>query len=291
MSMKSKVVVVTGSSQGIGKAIAVRFLQDGYRVVINARKGVKLGKTAKELSRLGTVFAVQADISSFADCQRLVESSVARFGRLDVLVNNAGISMEGELHGMNPRVFQDVVAVNLLGSANMTNAALREIKRTQGQVLFVSSMAGLLGLPGYSAYSASKMALSALAQSLRGELHGEGVYVGLAMLGFTQNDVDKKIIKANGDKVRQPARNFIKPAPVDWVADRIFNVIQRRQAQAFIGPPGRIAAWANWMFPTICQWYSRRMYLRHVLSSSQRQTTTSLAENSKGIGSPSAAST
>ena len=243
--MIPKVAIVTGSSQGIGKSIAIRFLKAGYHVVINARSGAKLGRTEKELSKLGRVFAVKADVSVFEDCQMLIEKTLAKFGRVDVLINNAGLSMEGESQGMDPKVFQQVVAVNLLGSANMANAALREIRRTQGQIMFVSSMAGLLGLPGYSAYSASKMAVAALAQSLRGELQGEGVNVGLAVLGFTQNDPNKKIFNASGESVAQPKREFIKAAPVEWVADQIFTMVARRKKQAFIGPPGRMAAWAT----------------------------------------------
>jgi len=158
--MKTKVAIITGSSRGIGKALALRFLEAGYRVVINARHGGQLFRAEFDLAARGEVLAVKADVSRFEDCQRLVAATMSRFGRIDVLINNAGLSMEGELDGLNPSVFSQVVHANLTGAANITIAALPEIKRCSGQILFVSSQAGLLGLPGFSAYSASKMGLT-----------------------------------------------------------------------------------------------------------------------------------
>lgn len=267
--MHSQVVVITGSSQGIGKALARRFLHARYRVVINARDSDRLSQTAAELASLGDVSAVTADVASVADCRRLIDAAVTRFGRVDVLINNAGLSMQGELDGMHPTVFREVVGVNLIGAANVTTAALPHIKRSQGQILFISSLAGMLGLPGYSAYCASKMALTALAQSLRGELRGQGVNVAVAYLGFTENDKQKKIFNSHGEIIGQPDRQFVKAAPVDWVAERILLMVERRKRQAVIGPPGRIAAWANWLIPQLCQWYAGRVYRHQVVPAQQ----------------------
>ena len=192
-------------------------------------------------------------------------ATIRRFGRLDVLINNAGLSMQGQLQGMNPAVFQKVVEVNLLGSANMANAALPAIRRSEGQILFVSSLAGLLGLPGYSAYSSSKMAITALAQSLQGELQGQGVHIGVAYLGFTKNDPAKQILDARGIKIPQPDRNFVQAIPVQKTAGAILSMVQNRKGQAFIGPPGRVAAWMAWLCPKLSQWLVRRKYHRHIL--------------------------
>ena len=267
--MNSKVVLITGSSQGIGKATAKQFLRAGYNVVINSRSVGRLTKTAKELSQLGSVYAFAGDVTSFEDCQRLVAATIRKFGRLDILINNAGLSMEGQLHGMKPTVFRKVIEANLVGSANMSNAALPQLRRSEGQILFVSSLAGLIGLPGYSAYSASKMAITALAQSLQGELYGEGVHIGVAYLGFTENDPAKQILSADGERIRQPVRAFIQAAPVDQTAHAVMRMIQRRKLKAFIGPPGPFAAWMAWMFPRLCQWYVRKKYRQHILKQPQ----------------------
>ena len=267
--MNSKVAIITGSSQGIGKATAEQLLRAGYQVVINSRSPAKLAKTQKQLSRLGPVFAFAADVSSFEDCQRLVAATIQRFGRLDVLINNAGLSMQGELQGMNPEVFQKVVGVNLIGSANMANAALPAIRRSEGQIVFVSSLAGLLGLPGYSAYSASKMAITALAQSLRGELQGQGVHIGVAYLGFTENDPAKQIYDAGGKKIPQPDRSFVRTFPVQKTARALLVMVQNRTSKTFIGPPGRLSAWMAWMFPNLSQWLVRRKYQQHILQQPQ----------------------
>ena len=207
------------------------------------------------------------------------------------MINNAGLSMEGQLQGLNPAVFQKVIDVNLIGSANMANAALAELRRSEWQILFVSSLAGLLGLPGYSAYSASKMAVTALAQSLQGELYGQGIHVGVAYLGFTENDPAKQILNAEGAKVRQPPRSFVQVAPVQDTAQALLKMVQRRKSRAFIGPPGRLAAWMAWMSPSLCQWYVRRKYDQYILT--QPMTDASVRRQvvgDQGVGSSAPAS-
>ncbi len=264
-SLTGKVVIVTGSSQGIGFALAEHLLELGASVVINGRDKDKLNRAAIRLrSKSESLLAVPGDISNFRDCQEIVRKSVAEFGRLDVLVNSAGISMQGELDSLHPSVFAKVVNVNLVGTANMTNLAIPSLRKSNGRVLFISSMAGLLGLPGYSAYSASKMGLTALAQSLQGELAGTGVSVGVAYLGFTENDAAKKVLNRQGDLIPQPARPFVEPTPVSVVVEQVIQMIRTRRRSQFIGYPGPMIAWLNWLAPSFCLWYARKAYRKHI---------------------------
>ncbi len=264
---KGKVVIITGSSMGIGKTVARQLLEAGASVVINGRNQERLDATALQFRSQGfDPLPIAADVSNVDDARLLAQRTLDHFGRIDILINNAGVSMEGELDDLNPDVFRKVIDVNLLGSVNATQGVLPAIRKSGGSVLFISSVAGLSGLPGFSAYSCSKMALTALAQSLRTELHGEGVHVGIAYVGFTQNDPDKQIHNAQGELIPQPARDFASAQPVDVVAQRIIQMVERRQFKRVFSPLGKLAAITNWWSPPLLSWFIRHMYARYELA-------------------------
>lgn len=268
---RGKVAVVTGSSMGIGRQVAELLLQKDAQVVINGRNRQRLDATASMLRESGfEPLAVAADVTNIDDCHRLIEKTISHFGRVDALVNNAGVSMEGELGQLNPDVFRQVVDINLNGSVNATKAALPAIERSGGSILFVSSVAGLSGLPGYSAYSCSKMALTALAQSLRMELHGRGIHIGIAYVGFTQNDPEKQIFSPSGRMVPQPSRNFANAQPVEKVAARLVRMLEKRQFKQVFSPLGKLAAITNWWSPGLMNWFIRRMYIKYELGKTFR---------------------
>ena len=145
---KNKVSIITGSSQGIGKAIAVELIKSGASVVINGRNEQTLARTVAELKEMGgKVISFCGDISKPAEAKRLVEAALDEFGQLDFLINNAGISMRGETAELNPEVFNAVFETNVFGATNMTIAALPHIKKVNGSIVFISSVAGIRGLP------------------------------------------------------------------------------------------------------------------------------------------------
>jgi NAD(P)-dependent dehydrogenase (short-subunit alcohol dehydrogenase family) len=260
---QNKVIIITGSSMGIGKVMALEFLQQGARVVLNARSTERLQKTYEELSAAGyPVIAVAGDVADMADCKRMVTETIKAFGRIDVLINNAGISMEGEVADLSPDVFRKVMEINYLGSVYPTQAALPELKKTKGSVIFMSSAAGVRGLPGYSVYSSSKMALTALAESMKIELHPTDVHVGIAYVGFTQNDPEKTIYNADGKIIAQPVRNFIKAEPPVNVARRVSRMISRRQFKVVFTALGKLNALVNRWAPSLGEWILRRNYFR-----------------------------
>jgi NAD(P)-dependent dehydrogenase (short-subunit alcohol dehydrogenase family) len=260
---QNKVIIITGSSMGIGKVMALEFLQQGARVVLNARSRERLQKTYEELTAAGhPVIAVAGDVSDMSDCKRLIAETIKAFGQIDVLINNAGISMEGEVADLSPDVFRKVMEINYLGSVYPTQAALPELKKTKGSVIFMSSAAGVRGLPGYSVYSSSKMALTALAESMKIELHPTGVHVGIAYVGFTQNDPEKTIYNVDGKIIAQPVRSFIKAEPPVNVARRVSRMISQRQFKAVFTPLGKLNALVNRWAPGLGELILRRNYFK-----------------------------
>ena len=186
---KDKVVIITGSSIGIGRRLAIEIGKRGGKVVINARNKSRLNKTCEDIKTQGLkISACPGDISKYEDCVKIIGHSIKIYGKLDVLINNAGINAIGTLEEINSDIFRQVMDVLFLGSVYMTKAAIPYIRKTKGSILFVGSLAGIHGLGNYSAYSSSKMALTALAESLRIEMHKTGVHIGLAYIGFTEND-------------------------------------------------------------------------------------------------------
>ena len=197
--LTDKVVVVTGSSRGIGKAIAIACAQRGAAVVLNGRNQERLASAKAAVEEHAShVHVVCGDVSDPKEGRRLIEEAVATFGRLDLLVNNVGVSMRGAMADLQPEVFQTVFASNVFGTVNPTIPAIPELRKTKGSIIFISSLAGIRGLPSLSAYCSSKMALRALAESIRIEEHAHGIHVGLIQVGITEIEHNKETIAADG---------------------------------------------------------------------------------------------
>lgn len=258
-------MLITGSSMGIGKQLAREFGRKGARLVINGRNPERLEAARSELSKEGlTVTAHAADVAEAEQCRALVRHAIDAFGRLDVLVNNAGLSTEEALlQEIQPQVFQQILSVNVLGSVYPTHFALPHLLKSRGHVLFISSAAGLRGLPGHSPYCTSKMALTALAESLRLELRPQGVEVGIAYLGFTENDPQKKVLRADGQPVPLRPRSPIPPEPVDRVARRIVRMTETGRFKAVFSPLARLLHLTNRFLPGMVSWILARKHSDH----------------------------
>ncbi len=249
---KDKVVIITGSSMGIGKKLAFEIGNKGGKIVLDARNKERLTTIERELYKAGVdVISFAGDISKNEDCVALCKFTISNFKRIDILINNAGIASIGSIEKINPEVFKNVVDVNLLGSVYMTKAVLPEIKKNKGSILYIGSIAGIHGLPDYSSYSCSKMALTALAESLRIELHNTGVHVGLAYLGFTENDPGKTFLDQNGSLISLPPRSKIKQEPVEKVVWRIMKMIEKRKFKSTFSFLGKVNNIVNRINPNI----------------------------------------
>lgn len=252
--LKDKVVIITGSSIGVGRKMAKLMGEQGAKVVLNARNLERLSKTLASMRKDGfDTIAVPGDVTKIEDCQNIIDQTIKAFGKIDILINNAGISMEGTVEDISPVVFKKVMEVNYLGAVYTSKCALPYLKKTKGSLIFISSVAGIRGLPNYSVYSSSKMALTALAQSLKIELKKDGIHVGIAYLGFTENDPLKTILDHQGNTIPQPKRNFIKPEPANKVAKRVIKMIYKRKARSVFTSLGKLNVLMSRLFPFVVE--------------------------------------
>ena len=262
MDWNGKVVLITGSSIGIGRKMAALLLKRGASVALNARNADRLNETLQEFQQQGydSLFAAPGDVSSISDCARVVDTVHAHFGKLDVVINNAGVSAEGDVADLSPEIFQKVTAVNYLGSIYITQKALPYLRASKGSLMFISSIAAIRGIPGHGVYSASKMALTAVAESLRTEEEGNGVHIGIAYVGFTENDPQKAIYDKDGTVIPQPSRDFIRQEPVAVVAERIIHMVEHRQFKKVFTLLGKLNAIVNRFLPGIAAFVLKRSY-------------------------------
>jgi short-subunit dehydrogenase len=247
---KNKTAIVTGSGMGIGKAIASEFCKQGANVVLNGRNAERLEKTYTELKQKGyNVIAVRSDITNAAECDMLIQKAVDAFGGLDFLVTNASVSMRERFDKLKPEIFSQVIHSNINGSAFPAFSALPHIKKTKGSIVFISSAAGMIGLPTASAYSAGKMALTALAQSLKIELASSGVHIGIVHVGFTQNDVEKRVLNATGELIPVAERPAYLQQTQEQVAKAVLSTIRKRKFKVVLSFVGKLNAFAVKYFP------------------------------------------
>ena len=185
MSFANKVIIITGASDGIGAELARQLSRDKPKLVLAARRLDALQAVAAQCEALGaTTFVKTTDVSIEADCRSLIAHAVDRFGGIDALVNNAGISMHANLDEITDTdVYEKLMRVNLMGSIWPTHAALPHLKSSKGLVVAVASLAGLIGVPGRTTYCATKFAQTGFFEALRVELAPEGVDVCIVYPG------------------------------------------------------------------------------------------------------------
>jgi len=249
---KDKVVIITGSSIGIGRKLAIELAKKEAKIVINARNKERLDKALNEMLSEGyNVTAMAGDISKYEDCEKIVEHTIKTFGKLDILVNNAGIASPATLEEISVDVIKKVMDVNFIGSINMTKVAFPYLKQTKGSMLLIGSVAGIHGIGAYTTYSTSKMALTALSETLRIEFHGTGVHTGIAYLGFTENDPEKTFLDKNGESVHLPSRSNMKQAPVDKVVKNIIKMLEKRRFKRVFTLLGKLNYIMNRISPNL----------------------------------------
>jgi short-subunit dehydrogenase len=250
--MKGKVIVITGSTQGIGLRAAEKLLAKGASVVINSRNKSNVEKVTKKLKKEGyNVLGISGDVSDVNFCRELCVEVVNKFGRIDYLINNAGISAKGTIHSTHPEVYETVYRINVLGSLYPTVSLLPEIKKTKGGVLFISSLAGIIGLPSYSAYSGSKRSIVSLAESFKNELIDNGVFIGVNYPGFTENDEKKTTLNTDGEPVVIKKRTDVKVESLDNTVDRIIYQLEKRKFRVYSSLKGKVIQGMYRFFPNL----------------------------------------
>ena len=262
-TLDGKVAIITGSSKGIGKAIAIALARKDVKIVLNGRNLEQLETTAAELRTSGfDVLSVQGDVGIYSDCENLIKQTIKTYGTIDILVNNAGLAMEGTIANTSPEVFEKVFHTNILGVLFPTKAALSYLKESKGSVVFTGSIAGFMGLPDYSAYSASKMSLTALVQSLKIELAGTGVHVGINYVGFAENDENKTYLDQSGEIEKMPERKQFNRMPLHIVAAHFVSGIEKRRYKQTLSFLGKLTYILQRYFPTLFEWLMIKQFLK-----------------------------
>lgn len=200
----AKVALITGATRGIGKAIAIRLANAGFDIALNYRKeNDDLTNTKSEIEKAGVdCLPVQGDISSFEDCERIAKEIFDKFGKIDVLVNNAGITKDMLLIRMKPEDFSSVVDVNLIGTFNMTrNVVPYMVKARSGKIVNISSVVGIEGNAGQANYSASKAGIIGFTKSLARELGSRNILVNAVAPGFIETDMTAVLSDSVRDEI------------------------------------------------------------------------------------------
>ncbi len=251
-SMKDKVVIITGGSSGIGKALAYEFGRHGSRVVITGRDRHRLDEAVTELSEKGiTIMGINADVSREEDNRQMAEAVLQSFGRIDVLVNNAGISMRASFKDVQLDVVKKVMDINFFGAVYATKYCLPEIEKNKGSVIGISSIGGYRGLPGRSGYSASKFALSGFLEVLRTEYLHRGVHVLTACPGFTATNIRKYALLADGSIQKESPRDESKEMSAEACARHIYKATVKRKHILILTLEGKLAVFLNKFWPSM----------------------------------------
>jgi len=250
--MKDKVVLITGGTSGIGRSCAVAFGQAGARVVVTGRDEARLQDTSRELTNLGiTHHTVRADVGVEADSARAVQETIDAFGRLDVLLNNAGISMRARFQDVDLGVIEQLMQTNFFGTVYATKFALPHLLASKGSVVGVSSIAGYRGLPGRTGYSASKFAMHGFLEALRTELLLQGVHVLLACPGFTASNIRQVALAADGSAQGESPRDEQKMMSSEEVAGHILEAVRRRRRDLVLTGQGKLTVFLNKWLPSL----------------------------------------
>lgn len=250
--MKDKVVIITGASSGIGKACAEEFGKNGAKIVITGRSQTSLLETADYLRSSGVdTLPIVADASLKEDNKRMVEETIKHYGKIDILINNAGISMRALFAELDLQVFEKIMDINFYGTVYATKYCLPYILATKGSVIGISSINGYRGTPARTAYTASKYAMQGFLESLRTEVMKSGVHVLVACPGFTASNIRNAALLANGQPQGESPRAEEKLMSAEEVARHIYKATVSRKRDLILTTQGKLAVFLNKWIPGI----------------------------------------
>lgn len=248
MSFQNKVVVITGASSGIGKALAEEALRRGAFVAVCARNYQKLTTIFQANDKL---LMVQADVTQQADCDMFIEKTIEKWGRVDILINNAGSSMRALFQDLDIKVIKELMDVNFWGTVYTTKAAVNSIVENKGSIVGISSIAGYRGLPGRTGYSASKFAMQGFLETIRTELLYKGVNVMWACPGFTASNIRNTALAADGKAQKETPLDESSLMSSEECARIILDGIEKRKRTIVMTGQGKLTVWLNKLFPKL----------------------------------------
>jgi short-subunit dehydrogenase len=253
-----KVVIVTGASSGIGRATAIEFAKNGCKVVLASRSESKLSVLENEIKAFnGEAISIITDVSKEEDCKMLINATIQTYGKIDVLVNNAGVSMKALFIESDLKVLHRLMDVNFWGTVYCTKYALHHLISSKASLVAVSSIAGFHGLPGRSGYSASKFAIHGFLETIRIENLKKGLHVMIIAPGFTSTEIRKHALLADGSEQGESPRDESKLMTSEYVAKWILKGVKWKLRNKILTWEGRFTA----LFQRIIPHTVDRIYL------------------------------
>jgi len=254
------VIIITGASSGIGKALAIALAPYSPKLVLVARDRTRLEEVAESCEQLGaTTLVVPTDVADPQACEEMIRSAIAKFSRIDVLVNNAGMSMWSTVEDVQDvSRFKHIMDVNFLGSVYCTKFALPFLKRTRGRIVAISSVASLTGVPSHAAYCASKHAMNGFFESLRIELVGTGVSVTIVAPDFVQSEIHQRSLGSDGKPLGRLLRDHVKYLSAEACAEIIIKPMAERKRLVITSGRGRWGRWVKLLLPRVIDRMAKR---------------------------------
>ncbi len=253
--MKGKIVIITGASSGIGKALAYEFGLKGSTVVLAARNFDSLVSIVDDLKQQGIeAMAVKTDVSIEDDCKNLIHATIEKYGRLDVLINNAGISMRALFSELNLDVIRKLMDTNFWGTVYCTKYGLPYLLSSKGSLVGVISVAGFIGLPARTGYSASKFAVRGFLDTIRVENRNTGLHVLVIAPGFTTSNIRKTALTADGHAQGETPRDESSMMPAEAVARHLYKGVVRRKRQIILTfLDGKVSVLLSKLWPALLE--------------------------------------
>lgn len=260
--MNDKVVVITGASSGIGRALALEYAKRGASLSLAARRINLLIELKNELPG-ADILIVQTDVSIESDCKNLIDSTIKHFGGIDILINNAGLSMRALFDEIELKSFKQLMDVNFYGTVYCTKYALPHLIKSKGSLVGIISVAGHVALPARSAYSASKFAIRGFLDTIRVENRYNGLHVLVAAPGFTTSEVRKSALTALGTPQGDTPRVEEKMMSAEQCAYLVANSIGKRHRSLVLTFLfGKMSVFLGKFFPSMVDWFTFRLMAR-----------------------------
>jgi short-subunit dehydrogenase len=251
--MKGRRIILTGASEGIGRALGLALAASGARLALAARDRDRLDSLVQECRTAGgEALAIPTDVTSEQDLQWLVDESVKSFGGIDMVIHNAGITMWSRFDALEDlSIFERLMEVNYLAPVRLTALALPHLKKSGGLLVAVASLAGLTGVPERSGYAASKHAMIGFFDSLRIELAGSGVDVSVIAPDFVVSEIHKRAIGHNGEPLGDSPMMQAKIMTAGECATRIVRALEKRQRLLLMSTRGKWGRWLKLLAPAL----------------------------------------
>ena len=258
--MKDKVVVITGASKGIGAELARQLAARGAKLMLAARSEAELAQVAADCKKAGaSVVTVKADVTSERDCQAIIAGAMVAYGRLDMLVNNAGATMWARFEDIEDmEILRRIMDVNYMGAVYCTKHALPLLKQSRGLIVGISSLAGRTGVPTRTGYSAAKHAMTGFFDSLRIELEDSGVSVTMIYPGFVATGIRENASGPDGKPILVSPVKEREVMSVEDCARRIVTAMERRDREVVMTARGKIGLFLKLLAPSLIDRIARR---------------------------------